>query len=61
MVLCDLERGPVLFHDGSRVQEKQRSLNPKKFLSLSLSLFRHKDGGEEATADCVRGCKGAQG
>jgi hypothetical protein len=30
-------------------------------LTLSLSLFGHKEGGKEATTNCVRGRKGAQG
>jgi hypothetical protein len=37
---------------------------PQKFplsLSLSLSLFRHREGGEETMGVCARGSRGVQG
>jgi hypothetical protein len=57
--LRDLKRGPIMFCHGLRGEEKQRSLRLQK--SLSLSLFRHREVGEEAKSIHARECRGTQG
>jgi hypothetical protein len=68
VILCDLGRGPVLFHHGLREKEKQYSLNPRNppfsfFFSLFFSIFHfnRRKGAEEGTTDCAREYGGAQG
>jgi hypothetical protein len=58
--LRNLKRGLVLFRHGLRGQEKQRSIMPKQ-TPLSLSLFKHREGGEEAMGIHARGHRGALG
>jgi hypothetical protein len=60
--MCDLERGPALVHHKVRGKEKQRPLNPRNLLSLSLSLpFQAREGGEKVMIVCVRRQKGVHG
>jgi hypothetical protein len=56
VLLCNIGRGPVLFHHVLRGKEQQHSLSPQNLpfrsFSLSLSLFRHREGDEETMGPC---------
>jgi hypothetical protein len=57
--MCDLERGPALVHHKVRGKEKQRPLNPRNLLSLSLSPFsgtgRRREG-DDSLCETTKGC-----
>jgi hypothetical protein len=70
MAQCNTRRSSILLHHGWRGKGRQHLRDPSTSpISFSLTLssfhptffFRHREGGKERTADCAKGCRGAQG